>query len=189
MTDLTPEQDIKAQLVVLSLYLQCPPLQDAQIRLYAQELEDLGPDGLRQAIVALKADETLYAGRFPLPAKIRSYLHGDINTLVSTGLARIMAATTAHEIYRLPREEYEVVQTYGIKAVLERSHGDTATIYAQLRDALRVRYMRRAAEARLGLSDNRQANREQVARTEALSLFPGEGADDAFVQGQSARES
>lgn len=150
MNELTPEQSIKAQLVVLAEYLQTT-LSEPQVRLYAAELMDLGPDGLARAIAALKADETIWPGRFPLPAKIRSYLMGEVNTLVSESLARIMKCHEPRDIYALPPLEREVAEEYGIKSITERAVGDTGTVYAQLRDALRAKYARKIASHKIKL--------------------------------------
>lgn len=146
-------QQIKAQLVILSEYLQTT-LSEPQILLYAKELEDIGPQGLARAISALKADTALWPGRFPLPAKIKAYLLGDLDSRVALSMRRIMAVNTAAEAYELPRIEYATMKTYGLNAILERSSYTTATIYAQLRDLLRVAHSDHLREERLGLPDS-----------------------------------
>lgn len=149
---MTEEQNIKAQLVMLAEYLQTS-ITDAQVALYARELEDLGEGGLLRAIVALKGDETLWPGRFPLPAKIRSYVVGDVNNTVTVGVAAIMKAESQAELLKLGRFEWEVAQSYGIKSILERDAAHSPTIYAQLRDALRAKYLHKATTKRIELID------------------------------------
>lgn len=156
MDKVDPElQNIKVQLVVLAEYLQCDGLTDAQVVLYARELYDLGPEGVSKAIEALKADPSVWSGRFPLPAKLRSYLTGDINELVAQSVSRIMACSTVAEIYKLPKIDYDAARDYGITTIVFREIGDAPTMFAQLRDLLKARYSVAIKEKQLGFTGDR----------------------------------
>ncbi len=185
---MTPEQNIKAQLVVLAEYLQTT-LTDPQVKLYADELAEIGPEGLARAIVALKGDEALWPGKFPLPAKIRSYLFGDLNNQVLKGVTAILAADTAEQIHRLGRPEWEVANAYGIRAILQRDSSVTGTLFAQLREALKARYIKDQQEARIGLPKD---HRHTLTQAPPLPLPGGEQgkADEqilAILEGRSGK--
>lgn len=111
---LTPEQMIKIHLVALAEFLQCT-LSDHQLLLYARELA-IDPDQLALAIALLKQDADVWPGRFPLPAKIKSYLTGDLEDQANSMVVNIMLAVDDGESSswaKLTSEEKEVVKVYG----------------------------------------------------------------------------
>lgn len=187
-------QQIKAQLVILAHYLQCQPLSDEQVLLYARELEDIGPEGLARAISALKADDSVWSGRFPLPAKIRSYLHGSVEDRAARSATKILALSSVGEAYAtLSREELAAAKKYGLSAIVDRSTNQTPTIYAQLRDLLQADYRevsRRQSThllpegGTLGLPNYSQEADEEAPRPEGLPITVGA---DGRIQARSVR--
>lgn len=143
------DKEIKLLLAGLSLFLQAP-LSDEQILLYAREFQDIGPLGLAEAITRLKADPGLYPGKFPLPAKIKSYLVEALEDEASRSARRIMSCANAREAYeKLTQVEIRIAKEYGLTSIIDRSAHATPTIYAQLRDALKEAY---GFERRLALA-------------------------------------
>jgi hypothetical protein len=135
-----PEQIIKTQIVMLAEYLQTK-LTDDQVRLYARDLSDIGPEGMATAIRRLRADPALWAGKFPLPSKIRSYLLGDIDDRAVESASRILDCYSWMEAKeKLNPTEYAVMKKYGVRAVTDRFNTDTKTIFAQLRDLMKAAY-------------------------------------------------
>lgn len=131
---------IKAMLVMLSEFLQTT-LSDDQIRLYAHDLQDIGPEGLATAIKRLRADPSVWAGRFPLPAKLKSYLSGTAEDRAIESANKIMACTSYSEAYRtLSPTEILVMKAYGMQGVIERNPANTTTVFAQLRELMRTAY-------------------------------------------------
>lgn len=183
---MTNDQKIKAELVILSEYLQCT-ITDAQLRLYAIELADLGPEGVRAAISALKADESVWAGRFPLPAKLRSYLEGTIDDQVSESVRRILAHNGREPI--LSRIEHRVATDYGWKTIYDRNTSSTPTIAAQLRDLLRAAVQRHRHEARIELSGSTQRYNLEAPKPTHLSVATGGDHDQGVLPGRSFDES
>lgn len=184
---MTPEQEIKAQLIVLSEYLQCHTLSDAQVRLYATELADLGPEGVRAAISALKADESVWPGRFPLPAKLRSYILGTIDNRVSESLRRILSHNGREPI--LSRLEHRVAADYGWKTIFDRNTTSTPTISAQLRDLLRAAHQRQQNEARLGLPEHSPRTGIEAQKPTLVSVPARSDLDQVVVPGRPFDES
>lgn len=190
-----PEQAIKAQLALLSVFLQAP-IPDAVLLLYARDLHDLGSEGLATAIEALKRDETLWTGKFPLPARIRAYLTGTIEERSALSARRILDIGRDAQGYctaknTLSALEFSVACEYGLQAIMDRSPGQTPTIYAQLRDLMRATYIdaRKTQlllemEMKRGLPGNLETVRKEIARTEEVSESAGEGADIRLGQGR-----
>lgn len=186
---MTPEQEIKIELVVLAEYLQCGGLSDAQVRLYADELSDLGPANLRRAISALKADTELWPGRFPLPAKLRSYVEGDIKYLASDGASRILACHSYDEVRALAPYLQEVAKEYSIQAIIDRNSDQTSTIFAQLRDLLKAKMGLQITERRIGLPDYTRNIAEEIERAKNPSLPTRIRPDESLVPGRTFDES
>ncbi len=133
------EQEVKLQLILLAEYLQVKDgLSDAQIKMYAAELLPLGSQGLTRAIACLKEDPEVWAGRMPLPAKLKQYVQGDANILASDWAREIMSMESErHAYHALSPVKLKVAQEYGLKAIVERMPSQSPTIFAQLRDSLR----------------------------------------------------
>jgi hypothetical protein len=176
---MTNEQAIKAQLVLLAFYLQTT-IPDELLLLYARDLNDIGPEGLAQAIEALKRDESVWTGRFPLPAKIRSYLTGTIEDRAALSARKILDVTDyAHARATLSNIEYSVASEYGLQSIFERGPTQTPTIYAQLRDLLKATYLeqrqetlRLEMEMNRGLPGNLEVVRREITHREE-ALEPG----------------
>lgn len=96
--DMNNQVNIKLQLLALSEYMQTT-LTDAQVKLYARDLESFGPELLCKAIALLKEDPDLFGGRFPLPAKIRAYIEGDRESRANKITEEIMQAIRKHGVY------------------------------------------------------------------------------------------
>lgn len=62
-------------LVAIAEYYQCS-LSDTQLRLYYDDLQDLGANDLLKAFSTMRGTNQVFPGRFPLPAKIREYAQG-----------------------------------------------------------------------------------------------------------------
>jgi len=109
---MTKEQAIKMQLVALAEYLQCE-LTDPQVKMYAAEL-DMDPKQLALAISILKEDPDIWAGRFPLPGKIKSYLGGDLEHKANVMIMNIFKAVDDNtKRSELTADEKKVVEAYG----------------------------------------------------------------------------
>lgn len=180
---MSPEQAIKAHLALLAVYLRAE-LPDAVLLLYARDLSDLGADGLAQAIEALKRDESVWSGRFPLPAKLRSYLTGTLEDQAMISARKIMDVSGyADARVNLSTMEYCVASEYGLQSIFERNPTQTPTIFAQLRDLLRATYakdrqdrLQLEMEMKRGLPGNTEAVRKEIARTEEVLEPSGEGS-------------
>lgn len=177
---LTPEQNKKAQLALLSFYLQTPPLPDELLLLYASDLSDLSPSELAFAIEALKRDESVWTGRFPLPGKIRSYLHGSTEERAIVSARKIMDVRGyQHARDTLSSEEYKVASQYGLQAIFEREPSKTSMIFAHIRDILKSTYAVNAREAlememKVGLPDYLKTIGTEVDRPESATVIPSE---------------
>lgn len=109
----TEEQQLKLHLVALAEYLQTS-LTDAQIKLYSKELLPLGVDSLVLAIHLLKQDTDVWSGRFPLPAKIRSYVQGDLENRANRIVMDVLAAVDdGKQISTLSGEARALARLYG----------------------------------------------------------------------------
>lgn len=139
MPEITFEQEVKLQLVLLAEYLQVKDgLSDDQIKMYASDLMELGSEGLARAITCLKADPEVWAGRMPLPAKLKQYVYGDANMLASDWAREIMSMESErHAYHSLSLMKLKVAQEYGLRAIVDRLPAQSPTIFAQLRDSLR----------------------------------------------------
>jgi hypothetical protein len=186
---LTDLQKIKGMLVVLAEYLQTQ-ISDAQVRLYAEELEDIGPSGLAAAISSLKADPSVWSGRFPLPAKLRSYAYGDIERTVTEYLDMIMACDSQQQLYSLPGPALAAAKSYGFVAILERNSYSTPTIYAQLRESLKNRLTAMTLKRqRNDLPDHSQGHRKEIAEPKDLPDAAGEHLQEVAIPGRTFDES
>lgn len=192
---ITKDQAIKLQLIALAEYLQTS-LPDHLIQAYAGELSDLEPDVLAKAIKRLKADPEPYPGKFPLPGKIRSYAEGTVESMAVESARRILNMSSQKEAYEtLTPVEFLVAKQYGLNSIIDRLAGTTPTIFAQLRDSLRVEYQKRTdASRRLQLPGgptthelpgNTEANRIETRGPEKLSELLRETAN---TQGKPRRD-
>lgn len=137
---LDKKQQVKLMLVTLAEYLQTS-LSDVQVKLYADDLMDIGPEGLAKAIACLKADETVWSGRFPLPAKLKSYVHGSAYGRAVESARRILSCRDVRDATTmLSKLEFDVAKGYGLMSITERSYESTSTIFAQLRELLLAAY-------------------------------------------------
>jgi len=135
------EKEIKKLIVGLSEYLQVVLSVD-QIKLYAKEFEVIGPEGLGEAIRRLKADPDVWPGRFPLPAKIISYLYPPIDSEAKKCVAIIFESiqmfgsnNQAKAKMHMGSLAWEVCKQYGgFGNLCNMETHQKPTIYAQLRD-------------------------------------------------------
>lgn len=135
-------KEIKLLLVALAEYLQTT-LSAAQIKLYAHDLSDLGPEGVTHAISLLMADPEVWSGRFPLPAKIRSYLEADVKTRAVEATTRVMAVSSVSSAFKeLTKFELGVAGQYGLETIVNRQSASSPTIFAHLRDMFLMEYIK-----------------------------------------------
>lgn len=152
------EQEVKLQLVLLAEYLQCKELSDVQIKMYAAELVCLGPLGLSRSIALLKEDPEVWAGRMPLPAKLKAYLRGDVNVLASEAARLILSMNTVQQAHEhLPPFELSIAKDYGINAIVNRTSEQSSIIFAQVRDAAKAR-LRVQREGSVAIGHDRRAS-------------------------------
>lgn len=130
------ETDIKIMLNRLAEFLQTK-LSDDQIKMYAKELSCVDKEQLGYAISKLINDPELYPGKFPLPAKIKQYIHGSIADRAVLSANKILSISSwADAKDRLNDIEFHVAKRYGISVIVNRTHGSTSVLYAQIRDLM-----------------------------------------------------
>lgn len=175
--NITFEQEVKLQLVALAEYLQCKPLSDLQVKLYAKDLIPLGAEGLHRAIALLKEDPEVWAGRMPLPAKLKQYAHGDLNSIAIVSAGRIMALTSVREAYeKLLHWELGIAKEYGLSAIVSRLAEQSPTIFAQLRESIKAYLKQQREDTCLDLHRSNQQALQEKTRPEDLLGAAGEGS-------------
>lgn len=140
---------VKLYLVALAEYLQVS-LTDDQVIMYANEFND--PDYLAQAILRLKADPDIWPGKFPLPAKIKSYMVPDAKSDAKEIAVLIMESVNKFGKQRQKEaKEYmgllawEVCHRYSsFSSLCDMTYSDKQIIFAQLRDVAENTLSRRA---------------------------------------------
>jgi len=135
------EKEIKRIIVGLSEYLQVT-LSPEQIKMYAKDLLDIGPEGLGEAIRRLKNDPDVWPGRFPLPGKLKGYLVPPIDSEAKKVVALIFecvqkygSTNQAEAKEFMGSVAWEVCKQYGgYGNICNMETHHKPTIYAQLRD-------------------------------------------------------
>lgn len=166
--DIEQIKQVKMLIVGLSEYLQVTLTPD-QIKLYANEFRDEGPEGLGLAISRLKRDPDLWPGRFPLPAKIKSYLtpssESDAQEIVALIFESIQlyGKTNQREAKAHMGElAWEICKSYGsFSNLCDMDSHQKPTIFAQLRDLAENKIRRR----RLGIGRPRIGIDEKIGNT------------------------
>jgi hypothetical protein len=143
-------KEIKRLIVGLCEYLQVTLTID-QIKLYANEFKEVGPQGLGLAISRLKRDPDLWPGKFPLPARIKSYLvpnsESDAKEIVSLIFESIQlfGKTKQREAKEYMGDlAWEICKSYGsFSSLCDMDYHQKPTIFAQLRDLAENKIRRR----------------------------------------------
>lgn len=153
------EKAIKVQLVALAEYMQTS-LTDAQVKLYYAEMREIRPEVLAMAISALKQDSELWSGRFPLPAKIKSYIHGSVDDLSTRIVMNIFRAVDTYapskvrEAYEiLSSDEKQVLKTFGWSNLCNMMVGQRTFYFTQMKSVARSLITQRL-QPKLGISSN-----------------------------------
>lgn len=175
---------IKAQLALLAGYLNLK-LPDELLLLYAADLEDLGPQGVSMAIDALKRDESLWPGRFPLPAKIRSYLTGSVEDRAVMSAKKILSiGSYAEAKEKLSNLEHLVFYEYGPRAIMDRDVSQTPAMFAQLREMMRATINHNTISQVKVAHELRQDPRSYLAQASGPEDAPCAATERAYVQAE-----
>ena len=132
---------VKKLIVGLAEYLQTT-VTEAQLLLYANEFQDIGAAGLGEAIIRLKQDPDIWPGKFPLPAKVKSYLRPPIDSEAKKTVALIFECVQKYGNTKQQEAKdymgefaWSVCKQYGgFGNICNMETHHKPTVYAQLRD-------------------------------------------------------
>lgn len=145
---MTEDEKKKIKLIILAMAeLLEVQLTERRLLLYSKALEDIGGDGMEQAMQQLLADPWARPGKMPLPGQIREWAQGPVEVEADYSAMQIMRVVRELPVNQwrsaLTQEQYGLITCYGVKTLEQMEIGASSTIMAQLRALCRTQAVTR----------------------------------------------